>query len=245
MSLDLGLGGQGLDPGAEALGAARPGLDGPGRYYGLYPAVVSDNQDPDSQGRVKVRMPWAADTGTAEYDVWARLATTMAGGSRGTWFIPETGDEVLVGFGGGDPDHPYVVGALWNGQDSPPETINQTNDIKSIVSRTGITITLDDTSGAVTLSLETPGGQKVRLEDGGNRLTVADVTGNTLEMSPSGVSITATGKLSISATSIQIDAPTATVNSAMWTYSGVVKTDTLIATTVVGSSYTPGAGNIW
>ena len=242
MRLDLGAG---LDPGAAALGAARPEADGPGRYYGLYPALVSDNQDPDNQGRVKVRLPWSPDTGTTQYDVWARLATTMAGSDRGTWFVPENGDEVLVGFGGGDPDHPYVVGALWNGQDAPPKTINPTNDVKAIVSRTGITITLDDTSGAVTLSLETPGGQKVSLEDGGNRVTVADVTGNTLEMSPSGVSITAVGKLSISASSLQIDAPTATVNSAIWTYSGVVKTDTIIASTVVGSSYTPGAGNIW
>ena len=242
MSLDLG---HGLEPGAAALSAARPEADGPGRYYGLYPALVSDNQDPDNQGRVKVRLPWSPDTGTTQYDVWARLATTMAGSDRGTWFVPESGDEVLVGFGGGDPDHPYVVGALWNGQDAPPKTINPTNDVKAIVSRTGITITLDDTSGAVTLSLETPGGQKVSLEDGGNRVTVADVTGNTLEMSPSGVSITAVGKLSITASSLQIDAPKATVNSAIWTYSGVVKTDTIIASTVVGSSYTPGAGNIW
>ena len=242
MSLDLG---DGPAPYAEAPGGALPGAGGPARYYGLYPALVSDNQDPDGQGRVKVRLPWAPDTATAGYDVWARLATTMAGSDRGTWFIPETGDEVLVGFGGGDPDHPYVVGALWNGRDAAPETISQTNDIKSIVSRTGITITLDDTSGAVKLSLQTPGGQKVSLEDGGNRVTVADITGNTMELSPSGVSITAVGKLSISATSLTIDVPTATVSSAMWTYSGVVKTDTLIATTVVGSSYTPGAGNIW
>ena len=64
---------------------------------------------------MKVRLPWTPDNGGAGYEVWARLATLMAGAKRGTWFIPDPGDEVLVVFEGGDPRRPYVVGALWNG----------------------------------------------------------------------------------------------------------------------------------
>ncbi|MER5427929.1 phage baseplate assembly protein V [Streptomyces sp. NPDC002588] len=213
------------------------------RYFGVYPAVVGDNQDPDQQGRIEVRLPWSPDTGSGEYAVWARLATTMAGGGRGTWLVPETGDEVLVSFGGGDPNWPYVVGALWNGQDQPPESMDPGNNIKSIVSRTGIRISLDDTDGAVTLSLETPGGQKVTLEDGGSTIRLADSGGNSLELAPAGVTLTAASKLSISAASIQIDAGSANVSAAMWAHSGVIKCDTAIASAVVGSSYTPGAGN--
>jgi uncharacterized protein involved in type VI secretion and phage assembly len=209
----------------------------------MYPAVVCDNQDPDQQGRVKVRLPWSPDSGGEEYAVWARLATTMAGGGRGTWFVPEIGDEVLVGFGGGDPNWPYVVGALWNGKDAPPNSMDSDNNLKSIVSRSGIRITLDDTDGAVTLSLETPGGQKVSLEDGGSTVRLADASGNSLEMAPAGITITAASKLSISAATLQIDAGSAKASSSMWAHSGVVQADTVLANSVVGSVYAPGAGN--
>src|SRR5258708_1417769 len=91
-----------------------------GLFYGVYPALVTDVQDPEGQGRVKVRLPWAPDPGGSSYETWARLATMMAGGGRGSWFVPDPQDEVLVAFEGGNPRRPYVVGALWNGQDNPP-----------------------------------------------------------------------------------------------------------------------------
>ena len=215
------------------------------RYYGVYPATVSDNQDPDGQGRVQVRLPWSPDNNSGEYNVWARLATMSAGDNRGSWFIPEVGDEVLVSFGGGDPDWPYVVGSLWNGVDAPPETIDAQDNIRSLTSRSGIKITMDDTAGAVKLTLQTPGGNTITLDDGATTVRVEDSGGNSLEMAPSGVTLTAASQLKISASSIQIDCGSANVNSAMWTYSGVIQCSTIIASSVVGSSYTPGAGNVW
>jgi uncharacterized protein involved in type VI secretion and phage assembly len=214
-------------------------------YFGVYPAVVHDNQDPDGQGRVLVRLPWSPDAGGGAYKAWARLATTMAGGGRGTWFVPEVGDEVLVSFQGGDPRWPYVIGALWNGQDDPPETMDSDNNIRSIVSRSGIRITLDDTDGAVTLTLETPGGQQVSLADAESQITVQDSNGNSCQLAPAGITITAASKLTISAATAEIDIGQVTVNSGIWTYSGVIQCDTLISSTVVGASYTPGVGNIW
>src|SRR5262245_61778369 len=95
-----------------------------GCWYGVYPAQVTDIKDPDSMGRVKVKLPWSPDTGSESYEVWARIATLMAGNNRGTWFIPDAEDEVLVAFEAGNPARPYVVGALWNGQDSPPESMD-------------------------------------------------------------------------------------------------------------------------
>src|SRR4051794_32389997 len=108
-----------------------------GLFYGVYPAVVSDLADPDRQGRGEGELPWSPDPGGSSYDVWARLATTMAGNNRGTWFIPDVGDEVLVAFEGGQPRRPYVVGALWNGQDAPPEQMDGAgdNNLKTILSR--------------------------------------------------------------------------------------------------------------
>lgn len=215
------------------------------QYVGVHPAVVVDNDDPDGQGRVQVRLPWSPDRDDGQYEVWARLATLMAGGGRGTWFVPETGDEVLVAFQGGDPRWPYVVGALWNGQDDPPESMGPDNDIRSITSRSGITVTFDDTAGAVALTLETPGGQRVELSDGGTTITVEDSTGNSVELAPGGITVTSAGPLSVSAPTATLDVGTLTVTAGLSTFSGVVQVDTLISNAVVSASYTPGVGNVW
>jgi uncharacterized protein involved in type VI secretion and phage assembly len=214
-----------------------------GHYFGLYPATVSSNQDPAGQGRVQVHLPWSPDSSSGRYQVWARLATIMAGGNRGTWFIPEVGDEVLVGFLAGNPDSPYVIGALWNGQDNPPESIDQNNDIRSITSRSGIKITMADTTDAVTLTLKTPGGQTVTMADAGSSIELADSNGNSIQMNPSGISITSASELTIDAATAQITIGEVTADSAMWTYSGVIQCDSLIASSVVGATYTPGVGN--
>ena len=95
-----------------------------GRWYGVYPALVSDLKDPDGQGRVLVTLPWSPDMGNSRYEAWARLATLMAGNNRGSWFIPDVNDEVLIVFEGGDPRRPYVIGGLWNGSDKPPESMD-------------------------------------------------------------------------------------------------------------------------
>ena len=82
-------------------------------------SVVFDNRDPKGLARVRVRVSGLADT-TGTRDLWARIATLMAGPNRGTWFLPEVGDEVLVAFERGDARVPYVVGAVWNGSARPP-----------------------------------------------------------------------------------------------------------------------------
>jgi uncharacterized protein involved in type VI secretion and phage assembly len=214
-----------------------------GHYFGVYPATVSSNQDDSGQGRVQVHLPWSPDAAGGQYEVWARLATMMAGDSRGTWFIPEEGDEVLVAFLGGNPNWPYVIGALWNGQDQPPESIDQNNDIRSITSRSGIRITMDDTDGAVTLTLETPGGQTMTMDDAGQSIEMSDSNGNSIQLNANGISITAASQLTFNAPQGQITIGQVTADSAMWTYSGVIQSDSLISDAVMGTTYTPGVGN--
>lgn len=219
-----------------------------GRWYGVYPALVSDIKDPDNQGRVKIKLPWTPDTGSGQYEAWARLATFMGGNNRGSWFVPDVNDEVLVSFEAGDPRRPYVVGALWNGSDAPPESMDGggQNNKKVLRSRNGVKVTLDDTNGQEQMILETPGGQKITLKDGPGTIELADSNGNTITMDSSGITITAAAQVKISAgATVEVDASQMTVNAGMATFSGVVQCQTLIATSVVGTSYTPGAGNIW
>lgn len=215
------------------------------RLFGAYPAQVTSLNDPDKQGRVKVKLPWSPD-GDGGYEVWARLAVLMAGASRGTWFVPDAGDEVLVVFEAGDPRRPYVIGALWNGSDAPPETMDGAgnNYKKSIVSRRDIRIILDDTEGGEKLTLKTP-NQSIVIDDGGRSIEIKDASGNTIKMDSSGVKITASAKFSVEAGSVDVSAGMVKVDAGMSKFSGVIQSDTVITNSVVSSSYTPGAGNIW
>jgi uncharacterized protein involved in type VI secretion and phage assembly len=218
-----------------------------GLFYGVYPATVTDVKDPENQGRVRVRLPWSPDPGGGAYETWARIATMMAGNNRGAWFIPDVNDEVLVAFEGGQPRRPYVVGALWNGQDAPPEQMDGAgeNNLKTILSRAGVRITMDDTSGAVKLRLETPGGNSVVLDDGQRSVVAQDSSGNSVKLETGGITITAAAKVTVNASTVEVSAGMVTVNAGMSKFSGVVQCDTLISNAVVSASYTPGAGNIW
>jgi uncharacterized protein involved in type VI secretion and phage assembly len=218
-----------------------------GRFYGVYPAVVTDITDPDGHGRVRVKLPWSPDAQGQAYEAWARLATMMAGNNRGSWFIPDVNDEVLVIFEAGDTRWPYVVGALWNGQDTPPQTMDSAgkNYLKKLRSRNGIIVTLDDTDGQETLTLETPGGQTVILKDGPGSVEVRDSNGNNIKMESSGTTVTTSAKVTVNASLVEINSSQLSVNAGMAIFSGTVQAPTVIASSVIGSSYTPGAGNIW
>ncbi len=230
-------------PGASTT----PAADRP-RLYGVYPALVTDVQDPDNQGRVQVKLPFVEESDGGSALAWARLATMMAGADRGTWFIPEVDDEVLVAFTAGDPRRPVVIGALWNGVDAPPETMDSANNVRSVTSRSGHKLTFDDTAGAEKVELKTKGGHTFTLDDAaGGTVTLAHSNGATIKIDAVGnIEITANVKVKINAPAgLDVTAAMVTVNAAMSSFSGVVKADTVITNSVVSASYTPGAGNIW
>lgn len=112
---------------------------------GVVSGIVTNNQDPDELGRVKVKIPRISGEDESN---WARVVSFMAGLDRGAFFLPEVEDEVLVAFEYGDINMPYVIGALWNGVDTPPETNSDgENNIRVIKSRSGHVIRLDDKEG--------------------------------------------------------------------------------------------------
>lgn len=167
--------------GLDMLGEGSMPLDRRGRVYGVSIGVVTNNQDPNGLGRVKVKLPWLSDTDESN---WARVMTPMAGKDRGLYLLPEPGDEVLVMFDQGRVDHPFVIGALWNGEDTPPASnADGENNLRVLKSRSGHTITLDDTAGK-------------------EKITIADKTGNStivLDAAAGTVSITSQNDLTLSA----------------------------------------------
>jgi uncharacterized protein involved in type VI secretion and phage assembly len=215
------------------------------KLNGVFPAVVIDNVDPKNLGRIQVQLPQMDESGQRGSKVWARMATLMAGKNRGTWFIPDVNDEVLVAFEAGDVRRPYVIGSMWNGTSSPPETMDTNNNKKLLRSRNGVTITLDDESGQERFIVETPGGQKITLKDGPGSIEMMDSNGNSVKLEASGIVVNASAKVTINASMVEISSGMVTVNSGMSRFSGVVQCDTLISNSVISASYTPGAGNIW
>jgi phage protein D len=169
--------------------------------------IVTDNNDPKGQGRVKVKYPWLSSEHASD---WARVVIPGGGKERGFQFLPEVNDEVLVGFELGDIHYPYVLGGLWNGQDAPPkktsEVVTGGAVTKRVIrSRAGHIITLDDTEGAGGVTIEDKNGNKVALESAANTLTI-DVKGNGTIKAQGNLTLEATGQMQIKGVQVTVDA---------------------------------------
>jgi uncharacterized protein involved in type VI secretion and phage assembly len=185
-------------------------LEAGGHAKGVAVAIVKDNTDSSGQGRVKVSFPWHSQP---DQSYWARVATPMAGKKRGIYFIPEVDDEVLVAFERGDMRFPYVVGSLWNGPDSSPETNGDgKNDVRVIHSRSDHKITIND--GAQPLvQIELSDGKRVTLNQ--TAIELDDNQGNKVTIQSSGISVEAAASISLKAPQITIEASgTMTVKSS-------------------------------
>ena len=217
----------------------------PGLFNASYLAKVVDVQDPDSLGRVKVSL-YNFEGGADTNEIWARVAAPFAGSGYGAFMIPNVDDEVLVVFVNGDSRLPIVVGSLWNGSAQPPETLSGSEvDRWTLVGRAGTRIAIvEESSGQAKISFETPNGVKGLLTDSGSKVQF-ETSGTSITLEPSQISITTSGTVKIQASKVDVSASMVTVDAGMSKFSGVVKCDTLISNSVVSSSYTPGAGNIW
>ena len=175
------------------------------RFYGVAFGIVTNNKDPDGLGRVKLKLPWMDDK--AESD-WARVATPMAGAGRGFFCLPEVDDEVLVAFEHGSPERPYVLGALWNGKDKPPETNSDgKNNLRTIKSRSGHVIRLTDKDGDEKIEIiDKSAKNSIVISTKDNTITItadADVSiqagKGKLKLSGNGVEITSKAAVKIEA----------------------------------------------
>lgn len=210
-------------------------------------AKVSSIDDPERLNRVQVRLLAFDDTAQQDAAMWARVVAPFAGDDRGSFFIPDVDDEVLVVFAQGDPRHPLVLGGLWNGSAASPADIESggLNRYKRIKSKNGIVVTLDDQSGQETLTLETPGGCSLTLKDGPGTVTLEDSNGNSIKLETAGITVQAAAKVTVQAAQVNVSAGMVKVDTALADFSGIVKCAVLQTNAVISSSYTPGAGNVW
>ena len=136
-------------------------------------ATVLSNADPEGKGRVRVRMNWQTDgmqTG------WVRVMTPDAGSSsdvksnRGFVFIPEVGDQVLLGFRHGDPARPYVMGSLFNGTTGGGGL--EGNHMKSLTTRSGHTIKLNDSLSSLGITIKDIKGNSIHIDSVGDDIII-------------------------------------------------------------------------
>ena len=173
--------------------------DGRERFFGVAVGIVTNNHDPENLHRVKVRFPWLDELAESH---WARVASPMAGKGRGAYFLPEVDDEVLIAFEHGSIDFPYVVGALWNGKDEPPESNSDgLNEHRTIRSRSGHVLRFVDKDGSESIEI---------IDKSGKNTIVVSSRDDTITIeSHSDITITSrSGKLKMSAAGIEMTSQT-------------------------------------
>ena len=162
---------------------------------GLQLGTVSDLDDPEKQGRVKVAVP-AILTDPAE-SLWARIASPDAGDKRGFCFLPEIGDEVLVGFLNEDPRHPFVLGRLHGSKNALPDGFTDTKK-KGLIAKSDARIVFSE-ADKPSITVSTPDGRTIMLDDDAQAITLSDKNGNKITMEASGITIESGGALTLKA----------------------------------------------
>jgi len=181
--VDFGMSPSWFTEAAETMAPAASGLTS--GVSGLHVGVVKKlDADPESQYRVQVSIPEMS----AETDgFWARLTNFYSSNSFGAFFIPEIGDEVVLGFFNDDPSHPVILGSLYSSKNVPPYTIEAPNNTKAIVTRTKMKVEFDEEKKIITII--TPGTNKIVISDDGKSILLQDQNNNKVTLDPAGITL--------------------------------------------------------
>ncbi|MEO5645320.1 MAG: type VI secretion system tip protein VgrG [Bacteroidia bacterium] len=163
---------------AKATGMV-PGING------LQVAVVTKLEgDPQGEDRIQVKMPLLDNSADG---TWVRIATLDAGDKRGSFFRPEEGDEVILGFINDDPRNPVMLGMMNSKKKAAPLAATADNDQKGFITRSNIQMLFDDKK--ISFTVLTPGGRTLVIDDDAGEITVKDKSNNKIVMSADGIVI--------------------------------------------------------
>ncbi len=176
---------------APATAGLLPGISG------LFNGTVKKiDADPDSEYRILVEVPLFNDKGAG---LWARLSNFYSTNGQGVFFLPEVGDEVILGFLNQDPRYPIILGSVYSQKNKPWSTFqpNQKNSMKGIVSKSELRILFDDENKILTVV--TPSKNTLVLDDKAQQIEIKDQNSNSIVMSSSGITIKSPKNISIEA----------------------------------------------
>lgn len=177
---------------------------------GLQTGIVKKiNEDPDNEFRVEVEVPILAAEGKT---VWARLSTFYAGKNIGAYFMPEVDDEVILGFMNDDPRFPVILGSLFSSAIASPETPDEKNSIKTLITQSKLQLKFDDENKVITIL--TPGGNKMEFSDQDKGITITDQNSNKIQMNDEGITIESQSNLTIKASEeVKIQGASISINA--------------------------------
>ena len=181
---------------AESPGFSYPGANGQlPEMHGLQLAtVIKIDQDPENLNRIRLEIP----SGSKKPNhTWARMAQFNASNKSGSFFLPEIGDEVVLGFLDNDPRFPVILGSLYNGKNAAPYATDAKNRIKAFVTRSNLKIEFDDDKKNI--SLLTPGNNSIIISDEGKSIEILDQHNNSIKLSADGITIDSAKDIKISA----------------------------------------------
>lgn len=188
------------------------------KLFGKYRGRVEDNADPQGIGRVQVSSPAGLGAGAR---AWAMPCVPYAEPGVGLSMLPPIGADVWVEFEEGDARRPIWTGFFWGSPPRPPAAADE-------------------------VILTTQGGHRLSLSDSGQAISVSHPGGSSVKLDATGlVEFTASSTIRLMASRVEIEAGMIELQAGAVDASGVLRCETLVATSVVASSYTPGAGNIW
>jgi type VI secretion system secreted protein VgrG len=165
-------------------------------------AVVTDNHDPKGLGRIRVKFHWMNGT---EKTPWIRVTTPHAGSGKGGFFIPEKGEEVIVGFEGDRAEKPYIIGTVYNGK-AKTDFSNAENDIKRIQTRSGHIIEFNDKEGGESITVKDKNNNFIEIDTPGSKITLKDRNGNSMviDSGDNSIEIKALSSITLAAMDINI-----------------------------------------
>lgn len=176
------------------------------RIYGVTVGIVTNVNDPEKQGRVKLKLPLRECENETD---WVRIASIMAASDLGAFFLPEVNDEVLVAFNEGNVREPFVIGALWNPQSPPPAyTVGDKVNMRKLKTRSGHEIIFTEESGKEKIEILTPGGHSLTMDDEAKKIDFKNGTGNNnllIEGQSNKISINSDQKILLKANSSSVE----------------------------------------
>ena len=174
-----------------------PGVEGL-----LIGVVTKLDGDPEGENKIQVKVPvLQAET----EGVWARLARFYGSHGVGEFFVPEIGDEVVLGYFNNDPSHPVILGSLYSSKNKPPYPLTAENNVKAIVTRSKLKVEFEDKDKIITIT--TPGNNRIVISDKDKSILIQDQNSNKIELKPDGIVLDSARDITISAKGkITIDA---------------------------------------
>ncbi len=171
-------------------------------WWGVTVGVVTNNRDPDHNGRVKLKVPTLSQTAET---TWAPVLTLSASAGSGLHLLPQVGDAVLVAFEHGDANRPYVLGSFWSTKQKPPETSDDAGTQQVLRSTSGHEIRLSDRSGEERIEIvDSNAKHRITLDTANNNITIHG--GGTVTIAADGdLEVTAKGELKLSGQRVTVE----------------------------------------